>query len=276
VRFSDPAEVAALTPDNPFGRLEDGRPKVPDELLERMKLVTLEEAWGVMKGHNYHLQYEGDWKNLHPERVMVGRALTATMVPTRPDLDAVTKKQGELEGRKGSQNNWVIQSVREHDVVVVDLFGKVVNGTFVGDNLSSAVMGKGGAGLVLDGGIRDTSRIFELPKINVFCRGFHPTAIGEVNLTALNGPTRIGQATCMPGDIVLGTMAGVIFIPPHLAEEVVRKSEETRIRDQFGKQRLREQKYASGQIDVGVWEPHIQADFEQWLKKRQEEQPAGR
>lgn len=272
MRFSAPEDVIALTPDSPYDRLSDGRPKVPDELLERVKLVTLEEAWAVMKGHGYNLQYEGNWINLHPDRVMVGRALTATMVPTRPDLDMVTKKQGEREGRKGSQNNWVIQSVQPIDVVVVDLFGKILNGTFVGDNLSSAIMGKGGAGLVCDGGIRDTSRIVELPRINVFCRGFHPTAIGEVNLISMNGPTRIGQATCMPGDVVLGTMAGLIFIPPHLVEEVVKKSEETRVRDQFGKQRLREQKYASGQIDVPNWEPHIQADFEQWLKERN--QPA--
>ncbi len=268
MRFSAAEEVAAITPDNPYGRTEDGRPMVPDDLLERMKLVTLEEAWAVMKGHGFNLQYEGDWVNLHPERVMVGRALTATMVPTRPDLDGVVKKQGEREGRKGSQNNWVIQSVRKNDVVVVDLFGKIVNGTFVGDNLSSAVMGHGGAGLVLDGGIRDTTRVYELANINVFCRGFHPTAIGEVTLTGMNGPTRIGAATCMPGDVVLGTRAGLIFIPPHLVEEVVKKSEETRVRDQFGKQRLREQKYASGQIDVANWEPQIQADFEQWLKEK--------
>jgi regulator of RNase E activity RraA len=269
VRFSHPEDVIAITPDNPFGRTDDGRPKVPDDLLERMKLVTIEEAWGVMMGKGFKLQYEGEWTNLHPDRVMVGRALTATMVPTRPDLDTVVKNQGEREGRKGSQNNWVIQSVRENDVVVVDLFGKVLNGTFVGDNLSSAVVGHGGTGLVLDGGIRDTTRIYELNGINVFCRGFHPTAIGDVTLTGLNGPTRIGQATCMPGDVVLGTRAGIIFIPPHLVEEVVTNSEKIRVRDQFGKQRLREKKYASGQIDVGTWEPAIQADFEQWLKERQ-------
>jgi len=180
----------------------------------------------------------------------------------------VVNAQGEREGRHGSQNNWVIHTVGDRDVVVVDLFGKVKWGTFVGDNLSTAVRAQGGAGLVLDGGIRDTIRVYALPDINVFCRGFDPTPIRNVTLLSLNGPTRIGQATCLPGDVVLGTRGGVIFIPPHLVEEVVTASEDTRIRDQFGQQRLREGKYTSGQIDVSVWEDHIEADFQEWLKAR--------
>jgi regulator of RNase E activity RraA len=269
MRFGAREDVIALTPLNPFERLADGRPKVPDALLERMKHVTLEEAWAVGKKHGYHFQFAGDWVNLHPERIMVGRALTATMVPTRPDLNDVVKNQGEkVEGRRGSQNNWVIQSCGANDVVVVDLFGKIRDGTFVGDNLSSAVVGAGGAGIVIDGGIRDTQRIFEMQGINVFCRGFDPTPILDLTLISLNGPTRIGNATVLPGDVVLGTRAGIIFIPPHLAEEVVTESERVRTRDQFGKQRLRERKYASGQIDVPNWEPAIEADFQQWLKDR--------
>jgi 4-hydroxy-4-methyl-2-oxoglutarate aldolase len=268
MRFSAHEDVVALTPLNPFERYPDGRPKVPDELLERMKLVTLEEAWSVLKKYGYNYQFEGSLLNLHPDRIMVGRALTAMMVPVRPDLNDVVKAQGDSEGRKGSQNNWVIQSCKERDVVVVDLFGKVRDGTFVGDNLSSAVVGAGGAGIVIDGGIRDTQRIYQLEGINVFCRGFDPTPILDVTLVSINGPTRIGKATVLPGDVVLGTLAGLTFIPPHLVEEVVSESERIRTRDQFGKQRLRERIYASGQIDVPTWEPTIEADFKRWLKER--------
>jgi len=268
MRFGDPEEVIALTPLNPFDRLPDGRPRVPDDLLERLKLVTTEEAWRVVYKHGYNYQVEEGWLNLHPERVMVGRAVTATMVPIRPDLNDVVNAQGEREGRHGSQNNWVIHTVGKNDVLVVDLFGKVKWGTFVGDNLSTAVWSHGGAGIVIDGGIRDTQRIYNLPDINVFCRGVDPTPIRDLTLISLNGPTRIGQATCMPGDMVLGTRGGLIFIPPHLVEEVVTSSEEVRVRDQFGQQRISEGKYSSGQIDVEKWEPEIEADFEQWLKKR--------
>ena len=268
MRFSAREDVLSITPLNPFDRFDDGRPKVPDDLIERMKLVTGEEAWSVLRKHGYNFQFEGNWVNLHPDRVLVGRAITATMMPIRPDLNDVVNAQGECEGRHGSQNNWVIQAVGENDVVVVNLFGKVKDGTFIGDNLATAVSGQKGAGLVIDGGIRDPGGVFDAPNINVFCRGFDPTAIKDVTLISLNGPTQIGQVTVLPGDIVLGTLEGVIFIPPHLVEEVVTTSEEIRIRDKFGKQRLREGKYTSGQIDVSVWEVEIEADFQEWRKQR--------
>jgi regulator of RNase E activity RraA len=269
MRFSTREDVISITPLNPFDRFDDGRPKVPDDLIKRMKLVTVEEAWSVLMKRGYNYQFEGNWINLHPDRVLVGRAITTTMVPLRPDLNDVVKAQGESEGRHGSQNNWVIHTVGENDVVVVNLFGKVKYGTFVGDNLSTAVSSQKGTGLVIDGGIRDTVGVDSLPDINVFCRGFDPTPIRDVTLISLNGPTRIGQAAVLPGDIVLGSLTGVIFIPPHLVEEVVTTSEEIRIRDQFGKQRLREGKYTSGQIDVSVWAEEIEADFQEWRKQRQ-------
>ncbi len=269
MRFSAREDVISITPLNPFDRFDDGRPRVPDDLIERMKLVTVEEAWSVLMKHSYNYQFEGNWVNLHPDRILVGRAITATMVPIRPDLNDIVNAQGECEGRHGSQNNWVIQTVVEKDVVVVDLFGKVKYGGFVGDNLSTAVWGQGGSGLVIDGSIRDTTGVCKVPSINVFCRGFDATPIRDATLVSLNGPTRIGQATVLPGDIVLGGRTGVIFIPPHLVEEVVTTSEEIRIRDEFGKQRLRESKYTSGQIDVTVWEDHIEADFQEWCKQRQ-------
>ena len=131
MRFSAREDVLSITPLNPFNRFDDGRPKVPDDLIERMKLVTAEEAWLVLTKHGYNYQFEGNWVNLHPDRVLVGRALTATMVPLRPDLDDVVRAQGEREGRHGSQNNWVIHTVGENDVVVVNLFGKVKYGTIL-------------------------------------------------------------------------------------------------------------------------------------------------
>jgi len=269
MRFSAREDVIAITPLNPFDRFDDGRPKVPDDLIERMKLVTGEEAWSVLRKHGYNYQFEGNWVNLHPDRVLVGRAITTTMVPIPPDLNDAVKAQGERKGRHGSQNNWVIHTVGENDVVVVNLFGKVKYGTFVGDNLSTDVSSQKGAGLVLDGYIRDSVGVYIVPNINVFCRGFDPTFCRDVTLISLNGPTRIGQATVIPGDIVLGTRTGVLFIPPHLVEEVITTSEDIRIRDEFGKQRLRESKYTSGQIDVDVWGDGIEADFREWRKQRQ-------
>jgi 4-hydroxy-4-methyl-2-oxoglutarate aldolase len=266
VIFNDPDRVAAFTPLAPFGRLPDGRPNVPDDLLRRIALVTNDEAWGVVeKQEGYHFQFEGGWFNLHPERVLVGRAVTVRFVPLRPDFQETVQGWGTAEGRSGGQNTWVIDQLREGDVLVVDLFGKIKDGTFIGDNLGTAVAARARTGLVIDGGIRDLERVFALPEFNVFCRGAHPSAIAEVTLAEANGPLRIGQASVLPGDVVLGTREGVTFIPPHLAEAVAATSENVRQRDVFGKQMIAAGVYTSGEIDVPTWADPIEAHYRTWL-----------
>jgi 4-hydroxy-4-methyl-2-oxoglutarate aldolase len=249
-------------------RFDDGRPRVSDDLIERMKLVTTEEAWGVLRRNGYEFQFTADWININPDQILVGRAVTAGYVPIRPDLNDMVEESGKREGRIGGQNSWIIDTLVENDVLVVDLFGKVKYGTFVGDNLATSVHAKAKTGLVIDGGIRDYQRILDLPDFNIFCRGIDPTAIRDVTLESVNGPIRIDEVTVLPGDVILGTPSGVIFIPPHLVEEVVVHSEETRLRDEFGKQRLAEGKYTPGEIDVHTWLDHIEQDFSEWRTRR--------
>lgn len=270
MRFSAQEDVLSITPLNPFDRFDDGRPKVPDDLIERMKLVTAEEAWEVLAKHDYDFQFEGNWINLHPDRILVGRAITVTMVPTRPDLDDVVKAQGEREGRLLHPDRWAQHAVGENDVLVFNLFGKIKYGGFIGDNLATALSAQGGAGLVTDGSIRDPQGVSDVPNINVFCRGFDVLPRKHVTLISLNGPTRIGQATVLPGDIVLGTRVGVTFIPPHLVEEVITTSESIRLKDEFRRQRLLEHKYISEQVYVSPkWSDEVEADFQEWCKQRQ-------
>ena len=267
--FNDRERVEALTPLWSGARLDDGRPKVSDDIIERMKLVTNDEAWGVLeRRHGYYHQFEGNWLRTQSELVLSGRAITTQMVPLRPDLNDVVQQFGTQEGRAGSQNNWVIDSLGPNDVLVVDLFGKIRDGTFVGDNLSTAARTRTGTGIIIDGGIRDYYRIRELTDFAVFCRGVDPSAIFGVTLVGVNIPIRVGGATVMPGDIVLGTQEGVTFVPPHLAETVVTFSEDTRQRDVFGKQRLAEQRYKAGQIDVNVWADEIEADYKGWCAEQ--------
>jgi regulator of RNase E activity RraA len=263
-----PESIIELTRLNPFGRFPDGRPKVPDDIIERMKAVTTEQAWGVLRKHGYNWQFEGNWFNTHPDRILVGRAVTTQFVPRRPDLHELIEEKGKAEGRIGGQNSWVIDTLLPGDVMVVDIFGKIKDGTFVGDNLGTSVRTRTRAGAVIDGGIRDYQGIAQLTDVAIFCRGLHPTAIADTTLAGINIPIRIGQATVLPGDVVLGTPTGVIFIPSHLAQEVVQRSEEIQRRDQFGQQRLQEGKYTPGEIDVSVWREDIEQDFQQWLTER--------
>jgi regulator of RNase E activity RraA len=267
MRFDNPEDMIQLTPNWKGERFSNGRPKVPESILRRFQVVTTEEAWGVLWEHGYKYQFQGDWKIIHPNQVMVGRALTAVMVPKRPDLDTYLLEYGQKEeGRHGFFNSWVIESLQEDDVLVVDMFDKVYEGTYVGGNLSTAVSRRTQrGGQVIWGGIRDVQQVMDITNINTFYRGNDPTPIRDVTLTGINVPCRIGNAICMPGDVVLGTPAGIIFVPPHLAEECCIKAEKVNMRDRFGLLRLREGTYTTAQID-SQWTDAIWADFHNWRK----------
>jgi regulator of RNase E activity RraA len=273
-------ELIFLTPLWKGERFEDGRPKVPDAILNRMKLVTLEEAWAVLKGDNYKHQYEDGWMSINPDSVLVGRAVTAIFMPGRPDIHRVIDDKGHsVDKRVKSQNSWPIDMLVKRDVYVVDQFGAHEDGPTIGDNLGNSIYTKTGNGIVYDGAIRDINGLKEIKRFTSFFRTYHPShhlnnPDGELNTTlvGINKPTRIGKATVMPGDVVLGRDGGVIFIPPHLAEKVVKTSEIVRLRDMFGHQRLREQKYTPGQID-SRWSDEIEKDFSKWLNDHMSELP---
>ncbi|MDZ7721814.1 MAG: RraA family protein [candidate division KSB1 bacterium] len=264
-------DIIKYTPQWEGERFPDGRPRVADELLERLKSVSIEEAWAVCRRHGFHNQFEGDWVITENEPVLTGRAVTACFHPKRPDVDAVIDEQGEKDGRIGAQNSWIIDTLADGDVIVVDLMGKVVDGTYLGDNLANSIWVKtGGTGVVIDGGARDIEGVKKIKDFPIFNRGWHPSYLDGAMLMGINSPIRIGHASVMPGDAVLGKEEGVIFIPAHLVEETVQTSEIIRLRDEFGHQMLRQGEYTPGQID-SKWTEEIEEHFRRWLQERDEE-----
>ncbi|RKN82483.1 RraA family protein [Ulvibacterium marinum] len=261
-----------LTPQWEGERFEDGRPKVPNSVLERMKSVTIEEAWGTLRNEGYHNQFEGGWEPLHDDVPVVGRALTVQYMPNRPDVSDQIKKKGKEEGQIGNTNSWPIDMLVEGDVYVADGFGKIVDGTLIGDNLGNSIYAKSKNGVVFNASSRDMEGLSEIEGFNAFVRGWHPSFLQEVMLESINSPIRIGAATVLPGDIVLAKKEGVVFIPAHLAEKIVVTSEVVRLRDLFGIGRLKEGKYTPGQID-SKWTDEIEKDFSQWLKSHMDELP---
>lgn len=258
--------IKALTAEWKGERFTDGRPKVADAILTRLKKISMEEAWGVLRNKGYHNQYEGDWQLLLPDSTMTGRVVTAQYIPLRPDLQNYVKEQGKLEGRaqKGGTNSWPIDVLTTGDVYVADSYGKMAGGTLIGDNLGNSIYARSQRGVIFYGSVRDVEGLMQINGFNAWIKGQDPSYIDQMMLTTINAPVRIGRATVLPGDVVLAKKYGVIFIPAHLVEELVITSEVTALRDQFGHQRLREKKYQPGEID-SEWTDLIKKDFLSWL-----------
>ncbi|MCB0669469.1 MAG: RraA family protein [Saprospiraceae bacterium] len=251
-------------------RFTDGRPMVSKDILERMKLVTIEEAWAVLHKYGYNSQFDQGWVMTHENPVLVGRAVTCSFLPYRPDIAGIIAEDGKNRDFTGRDKHWVMDGLIEDDVLVVDLFGKKVGAGFVGDNLANLIYEKTGTGLIVDGGCRDLAGVLELSDFYVFNRNWHPTtssAYDKSMVMGMNLPIRIGEAVVVPGDVVLGLREGVIFIPAHLALEVVETSEIVRLKDEFGFQRLREGVYTGGQIDT-KWTDSIRNDFIKWIEEK--------
>jgi regulator of RNase E activity RraA len=276
-------ELIALTPEWSGERFSDGRPKVSDDIIRRMKSVSVEEAWAVMSNAGYKYQIAEDWQIINPDSVLVGRAVTSTFMPGRPDVWKAIDSLGKKQGRR-AQNVWAVEMLVKGDVYVADQFGAKRNGPTIGDNVGNAIYAKTGNGIVYDGAIRDLEGLKEIGGFTSYYTSYDPSYHnpgGGPNrdlttmIVGINHPTRIRTVTVMPGDVVLGKMGVVVFIPPQLAERVVKTSEIVRLRDQFGHQRLKEGKYTAGQIDAR-WTDDIERDFSKWLNDHINELPVGK
>ena len=263
--------VIAMTSRWTGERYEDGRPKVSDNLLERLKKLSIEEAWGFLRNKGYNNQFESNWTIINSEEVMTGRAVTAQYMPLRPDFDSTFRDLGLKEGRNpaGGTNTWPIDVLKEGDIYVADGYGKTVDGTLIGDILANAIYTNSKRGVVFNGSVRDLQGISEVEGFNGWIKGYDPSYIMEMMLTSINEPIRIGRATVMPGDAVLANQYGTIFIPAYLLQDLVIHGEFVMLRDEFGKQRIHEKKYTAGDID-SRWTDAIKADFLEWINAKQD------
>ena len=278
MRFSHPEDIIALTPQWKGERFPDGRPKVPDKYLDALYGMTLEELWKPIFVKGYENQFV-PMKSLHPEfkddgtlnRKLIGRAVTAMYAQTRPDYYETSFAQAKDEGRTGTPNQWLIDSLQERDVAVVDMYDKIYKGTFLGGNLTTAIRTKtktGGA--VIWGGIRDIEQMQAVPDVQAYYRGIDPTPIRDFVMISMNAPTRIGNgehaALCLPGDVVYGCSGGVLFIPPHLVVEVVENGAKTQVKDMFGFEMITQNKFTTAQIDKNTWTEEMLDLLTEWIR----------
>ena len=259
-------QLIQYTAQNPYDRFPDGRPKVPDAVLEKVKGLSAEEALGLIQ-RGYRNQFDGNFQVLHPGRMLVGRALTLQLMPMRPDVadaDVAARKAKGL-GRLSHQS--AIDLLKPGDVFVADACG-VAFGGVIGDNLAFYIMTATGAGFVIDGAIRDLEGITPL-DMSGYYRGAVPPAIHDLMVTGINVPVRIGGTTVMPGDVVLGDREGVYFIPPSLVKEIVDEADVTHIHDQWTKMKFAQGKgYVSTDIYSRPHDPALIKEYEDYLKQK--------
>lgn len=260
-------QMLHYTAQNPFDRFPDGRPKAPDAVLARVKAMSVEEAWGVLRNRGYQHQYAGGFRILHPGQKLVGRAFTAQYLPLRPDLGDVIDADAKAKGLARGVNQRVIDQLQLNDVPVVDLMGAAPGQNFGGDNLQAAVWGATRTGAVVHGTIRDLEGIHELPS-QIYFRDAHPSAVTGVTLVGVNIPVQVGGAVVMPGDIVLGDRTGVVFIPPHLVEEILQDAEKVQIKDEWTKNKFLTGKYKASELYGGPLSPELQKEYDAYVKKR--------
>jgi regulator of RNase E activity RraA len=257
-------EIIFYTAEWKGERFKDGRPKVSDDLLKRARNIGIEEAWTVLKNEGYNNQFEGNWKLVHDDVPVIGRAVTAQYMPTRPDVEKSIKERGKQQGRKGNTNAWPIEVLTNGDVYVADGFGKINGGTLIGDNLANSIFARTGNGVIFDGSARDLQGLSKIKGFNAFVRDFDPSYMEEMVLTGLNTPIRIGHAMVLPGDVVISEREGVLFIPAHLAEKVITTAEFIGLRDKYGQAMLISGQFSAGEID-SEWTPKLKASFLKWL-----------
>jgi regulator of RNase E activity RraA len=269
-------QLVELTKQSTFDRFPDGRPKIPDSLLERAKGMSAEEVWAGLNqfggngrgGNGYRNQYEDGFQVLHPKLKLSGRAFTVQFMPARADLDQYLSFTAQQKGVGRWYNQTAIDMLQPGDVLVVDLFGKVDGGTIVGDNLFYYIMKSAkAAGMVIDGAVRDLEGISEM-EMPAYFRRTHPSAIANVALTGIDVPVRIGNVTVMPGDLVLGDPEGVYFVPPHLVQQIVDNADVIHIHDEWTRRKFDEGKYKSSEIYGSPKDPKLKEEYNEYLKKR--------
>jgi regulator of RNase E activity RraA len=261
-------QMIAYTADNPYERFADGRPKVPDALLEKVKGLVIEEAYGAVKSKGFPNQFAGDWKVLHPGTKLVGRAFTVQFMPLRPDVAKGMQDEAAKRGIGRLRNQTVIDMLGPNDVIVVDLFGKTDGGTFVGDKLAYYIWKTTGTGMIVDGGMFWLGKLIPT-GMPAYYRGTGPDSLNNVMLTGINIPVRIGNATVMPGDVVLGDEEGVFFIPPHLVKGAIDAAQSTMSRDEWIKSKMDLRKYKSSELYGRPSDPALRKEMEDYIKAHQ-------
>ena len=213
------------------------RPDVPREKLDRLRELPIEAIFAALG--DYRMNYTTGLQSTQPGERMVGRALTMRFLPARPDLERAVDalaKEADWDRRYYAR---AAEEGQPGDVVVAELGGEHGHVLF-GDMAALGLRLRGVAGAVIDGGSRDFGEL-RLPGFKdfpVFARFFDIQNSRWLGVE-YNAPVRIGNATVLPGDVVVAEDEGVIFFPPELIDSVIAGATDTVVTEAYQRELLR-------------------------------------
>ena len=197
-------ELIFLTSEWKGERFADGRPKIPDELLVRAKNINIDDAWTVIKNEGYTNQFEGNFKTVQHNVAVIGRAVTAMFMPSRPDIEKNIKGTGHCQTRQKRQHQCLAhRNTYKRRCICCRRFWQNCRRNINGFNFANSIFSKSGNGVVFNGSARDLQEMQNIKGFNAFVRDFHPSFFEEMVLMGLNTPVRIGGVMVLPGDLVI-------------------------------------------------------------------------
>ena len=202
-------------------------------------------------------QYIQDVRPLNPGLPnMVGPAFTLRYMPAREDLNMIDVFQDRQHPQRQA-----VEQCPPGAVLVMDS-RKDARAASAGGILVSRLMVRGAAGVVTDGGFRDSPEIARLAIPAYHQRPAAPTNITLHQAIAINEPIGCGDAPVFPGDVIVGDAEGVVVIPAHLADEVATEAVEMTAFEDFVQERV-----LAGQSILGLYPPtdeQSRLDYAAW------------
>ncbi len=196
-----------------------------------------------------------------PGSVVVGPALTLQFMPKREDQ----YKVDEYSDPEKQLHRHVLYHTQPGDVVVVDARGDLTSGVF-GEMMLTFFKGQGGAGVIIDGCIRDFPHAKDL-GLGLWLKGTTPNFHTQTNIFpfAVNVPIACGNTLVMPGDIIVADDDGVVVVPIALAPELLKKASEHVEWEEFSRMRLAQGGHLRKYYPLSA---EGRAEYEEWKKQQ--------
>lgn len=228
------------------------------EVVESFASISSATACAKLHEFGIRRSYIDGPEPLRTGQRVVGSALTLQFMPQREDM---ASGAGQEYAERHTALWHVLEAVQPGDVLVIQAYGSRFSGC-IGDILARYFARKGGAGIVVDGRIRDAGRIREL-GIPVWSTGTTPHYASQSELVpwAYEVPVAVGGALCMPGDLVVADDDGPVVVPQAMAPRVVQSARDHEEWEVFSRRRLDEGARLS---DYYPLTPDSREEYETW------------